>query len=174
MTINTVATDAQMRTVFNLTRFEMGYPQFRFDTVTKLLHDVMLPEIHARMAALYFSPKIIKATRIENIKIFGNGNIRYQIVSDYKSEDGFDVSRAREEGTKRHFIAPTKKLALSWLAGYVRLFSKGHWVRGIRKSNVIKKTRKRMEPKIQKMLDDATDSYYIQLVAAEKGSGGTT
>ena len=154
--------------VFNVTRFEMQYPQFRLDTVTKLLHNVMLYEIHQRMKALYFSEKIIESTRIQNINVDDTtGEITYDIVSDYKSEKGFDVSKAREEGTKRHFIAPNVKLALSWVAGYIRLFSKGHWVKGIRRSNVIKKTRKRMEPKVQKMLNDATDSFYVRLVGGE-------
>ena len=162
--INSVATDDEMKTVFNLTRFEMEYPRFRLDTVTLLLNDVMLTEIHARMRSFYYSPKIIESTRIQNITVDNNGNIDYEIISDYTSEKSFDVSKAREEGTKRHFIKPVFKLALSWLAGYVRLFSKGHWVRGITKSNVIKKTRKQYEPKIQKMLDDATDNFYLKLV----------
>ena len=168
MSLNPVASEDEMKTIYNLTRFEMEYPNFRMDTVKKLLNEVLLSELHSRMKSLYFSPKIIDSTRIENVNIYGNGDINYQIVSDYKSSTGFDVSKAREEGTKRHFIKPNLKMALSWLAGYIRLFSKGHWVKGIRKSNVIKKTRKQMEPKIQKMLDEATDNLYIKLVGERK------
>ena len=125
---DSIITDEHMKNVYNRTRFVMQYPSFRLDTATELLNGVMLPEVHAAMRALHFDQKIIDSTRIQNIRVSADGDIDYQIISDYTSDDGFDVSKAREEGTKRHFIKPVVKLALSWLAGYVRLFSKGHWV----------------------------------------------
>ena len=39
------------------------------------------------------------------------------------------------DGTKRHFVAPVNKLALSWTQGGTRFFSKGHWFRGLRNPN---------------------------------------
>lgn len=42
-------------------------------------------------------------------------------------------------GTKRHFVAPVNKTALSWSQGGTRFFSKGHWVSGIKKSEWIEK-----------------------------------
>jgi len=58
---------------------------------------------------------------------------------------------------------PVNKLALSWLAGYIRLFSRGHWVRGITPSNVIEKTISAMEPKLQQILDERTDQYWDEI-----------
>ena len=37
-----------------------------------------------------------------------------------KTDSGFDVALAREHGTKRHFIAPRVKLALSWITLGIR------------------------------------------------------
>lgn len=47
---------------------------------------------------------------------------------------------AREHGTKRHWIAPRVKLALSWITQGVRLFSKGHYVSGIKSLHIIEDT----------------------------------
>lgn len=162
-----VATDDEMKSVYDMTRFQMQYPKFLLETATDLLLGVMLPEIHAMMRSLGYSEKIIQGTTIQNIRADQNGSIRYEVISDYKSKSGFDVAKAREEGTSRHFVKPVAKLALSWLAGYIRLFSKGHWVRGITKSNVISKTKKRMEPRIQKALDDATDKFFLSITTGD-------
>lgn len=48
-------------------------------------------------------------------------------------------SKFMYDGTKRHFIKPVNKLALSWVQNGTRLFSRGHWVRGVKKSEWIKK-----------------------------------
>jgi len=49
-----------------------------------------------------------------------------------------DVSVFLHAGTKRHFIAPVKKLALSWVQGGTRRFSKGHFVSGIKATDFFK------------------------------------
>lgn len=162
--IQPIASEDEFQTIFNLTQFEIQYPQFRYETTKNLLQDVMLAEIHARMKSLGYSQKIIDSTRIQIDSVDTNGDIDYTITSDYESDTSFDVSKAREEGTKDHFIKPNLKSALSWLGGYIRLFSKGHWVKGITRSNVIRKTRKEYEPIIQKLLDDATDQFYLSIV----------
>jgi len=49
-----------------------------------------------------------------------------------------DVSVFLHAGTKRHFIAPVKKLALSWVQSGTRRFSKGHFVSGIKATDFFK------------------------------------
>ena len=152
--------DDGMKLVFNLTRFKMQYPRFVETVGIKIAEEEILRPIHARMKDFRYSPKIIAATRIEDVKITNDGQLIFDVISDYESETGFDVSRAREEGTKRHFIKPVTAKALRWIVGgFVVAFSKGHWVKGITKSNVIAKTIVEMTPIAQERLNVETDNF---------------
>lgn len=48
-----------------------------------------------------------------------------------------------EHGTRRHFVAPREKLALSWEKNGERFFSGGHFVSGIPARRVLQKARDR-------------------------------
>lgn len=84
-----------------------------------------------------FSQKIIDSTYVESVDVT-TGEIT--ITSDYESEDGFDVSLAREEGTAHHKIIPKNKKFLSWIDNGIRRFSAGHTVKGIPAEKIIEKT----------------------------------
>ena len=149
-----------MRLVFDLTRFEMLYPEFIKTVTPKIADEVILSEIKKRMKDFRYSQKIIDSTRIENLQTDNKGNLEFDVVSDYKSELGFDVAEAREKGTIRHFIKPINAKALRFiLGGFVVGFSKGHWVKGITASNVIEKTVAEMTPIAQERLNKETDEF---------------
>ena len=149
-----------MDLVFKLTRFEMQYPRFVQDRAFELCEEIILGRIHQKMRELEFSQKIIDATRLEFVKIDTDGFIDLKIISDYQSDTGFDVSLAREKGTVRHFIAPVVASVLSWIVGgFIRAFSKGHWVSGITKSNVIEKMTEETMPIVQARLNADTDAF---------------
>lgn len=149
-----------MRTVFNLTRFEMQYPEFVRSIAPKIADEQILKPVHSRMKDFGYSEKIIQSTIIENLQINNLGELEFDVVSDYKSQLGFDVSKAREKGTVRHFIKPINAKALSFIAGgFIRAFSKGHWVKGITASNVIEKTVAEMTPVAQQKLNEETDQF---------------
>ncbi len=155
-----------MRLVFDITRFEMQYPRFVQEKVEKIIHDEMLLPIHKAMRSFNYSEKIIKGTTIENINISDQGYVQFDIISDYKSESGFDVAKAREKGTKRHFIKP---LALGgvlrWIVGgFVAGFSKGHWVKGITRSNIIAKTVETTFPIAQNRLNQETSAFFKETI----------
>ena len=153
-----------LEVVFALEQFRVQYPRWRKETIKQILEDLVLKEIHNRMEQKYFHKKIIQTTRLGKITIESNGDIEYEIISDYESEDGFDVAAAHEEGTKRHFIKPVKKMALHWVSGYIHLFSRGHWVRGLVRNLIIEKTIKERHDMVQKKLDSETDKYFMKLV----------
>lgn len=153
-----------MRLVFDITRFEMQYPRFLQEKVKKIIHDEMLIPIHNNMRKFNYSQKIIRGTTIENIKIDEQGFIQFDVVSDYKSESGFDVAKAREKGTKKHFIKPVVMAVLSWFVGNLRLFSKGHWVKGIVRSNVIQKTVEATFPIAQNRLNQETSKFFKETI----------
>jgi len=149
-----------MKLVFNLTKFEMQYPQFIQSIAPKIADKEILKPIKSRMKDFGYSQKIIDSTRIENLQISNLGQIIFDVVSDYKSESGFDVAKAREKGTIRHFIKPVNVKALSFIVGgFIRAFSKGHWVKGITASNVIEKTVSEFTPIAQIKLNEETDNF---------------
>ena len=150
-----------MKLVFNLTRFEMQYPRFVKTVGIKIAEEEILRPIHLRMRDFRYSDKIIKSTRIENIEVTNTGQLVFDVVSDYKSDDGYDVAKGREKGTKRHFIKPLDPdgTLRFILGGFVVGWSKGHWVKGIFKSNVIEKTIEEMRPIAQARLNKETDDF---------------
>ena len=151
-------------------RFELQYPGFLKIMATKIVNETILDEIHRRQESLGFSKKIIERTYITNIKIESTGEMTFDCISDYESESGFDVAKAREEGTDvgkpghKHWVAPVHRKFLSWIQNGVRRFSPGHWVKGITRSNVIKKTIKEMTPKAQARLDEETDKLLEKIL----------
>ena len=150
--------DDNMKTIFNLTRFEMQYPEFIHTVGLKIANEEILEPIKSRMRGFGYSEKIINETTIQNFTITRNGEFSFTIDSDYKSDDGFDVARGREKGTRKFFSRPTVAKALSWISGgFIRAFSKGHWAGGITASNVITKSISELTPVAQQKLNEATD-----------------
>lgn len=154
-----------MKLLFNLTRFEMQYPRFIEESARKIIDEEILQPIKIAMKSFDYSDKIIDATSIENFFVDSNGFIQFDVVSDYKTELGFDVAKAREEGTKDHFIKPVVKAALSWVIGGLRLFSKGHWVKGFTKSNIIKKTTETRFPIAQERITQESIIFFNRTVS---------
>jgi len=132
----------------------------------KYLNEMLIPLIKGRMEFKKYDQKIIDSTRIDNLVVdMGSGNISYDVVCDYVSVSGFDISTAREKtGTIRHFIKPIKKKALHFIAKGLEFFSKGHWVKGIVASHIISDTMKEMEPFIEIRLENEADSLFQRVV----------
>ena len=141
-------------------KMQVQYPRFLREQVAKIANDEILKPLHSRMKDFGYSQKIIQGTTIENLTIGRNGTMSFDVVSDYTSESNFDVSNAREKGTSRHFVKPVNAKALSFIAGgFIRSFSKGHWVRGITATNVVQKTVQEKIPEAQARLNEATDLF---------------
>lgn len=156
-----------MKLLFNVTRFEMLYPKFIDDVARPIIDEEILQPIKREMKSFGYSDKIIKGTTIENVIITNEGFLQFDVVSEYNADNGFDVAKGREEGTKDHFIKPVTKKALSWIVGgFIRAFSKGHWVKGFTKSNIIKKTLEIKFPIVQERLDQETVIFFNQTVSA--------
>lgn len=132
----------------------------------KYLNEMIIPLIKGRMQFKKYDQKIIDATRIENITIdMEAGNLSYDVVCDYITVSGFDISTVREKtGTVRHFIKPIKKKALHFIIRGVEFFSKGHWVKGIVASHIIADSMKEMEPFVEKRLQDEADMLFQKIL----------
>ena len=127
------------------------HDDFAKNKAKELANKIIVDEITNQMQANEFSEKIWKNTFLSDDVIIdtNKGKIYLKIRSVYKTESGFDVALAREHGTRRHWIAPRVKLALSWITQGVRLFSKGHYVSGIKSLHIIEDTVKSKRKELQ-------------------------
>ena len=158
------STEDRLQIVFKSQQFRLRYPRFVFVKTRRLLDEIILSEIHQKMRNLDFSKKIIDATQLDNIEISMNtGQITFDVISDYKSEDGFDVSKGREEGTKDHKLPKVEGRIYSWISKGKRFFSKGHWVRGIVANRIIRNTVRDKLPVVQKSVDNASSIFYSEI-----------
>ncbi len=164
MSVTISSSQDVMKLLFNLTRFEMQYPRFIEESARQIIDQEILQPIKNAMRTFGYSEKIIDGTFIDNLFVDENGFIQFDVVSDYKSELGFDVAKAREKGTKRHFIKAVTKVALSWVSSNIRLFSKGHWVKGFTKSNIIKKTTETQFPIAQERIIQESVIFFNRMV----------
>jgi len=139
---------------------QVQYPRFVREEAKKIAEDVILKPLHSRMKSFGYSQKIIDGTTIENIIVNRTGSMSFDVVSDYDSELGFDVAKAREEGTIDHDLPKVPGRIYSWIAGgFIRAFSKGHFVKGITATNVVQKTVQEKIPEAQARLNEATDRF---------------
>ena len=124
--------------------------------------DDVLSNIHRDMETNQFSKKIIDSTNVGEINILNNGSsAEIHYISDYTSDDGFDVSKAREEGTRAHDVFPLKPDG--WLS-YIdkntgkRVFRKHTHPSGIKRLLLI-------ETNVKKSKFSFKDSYQKELVS---------
>ena len=157
------STNDALKVVFNLERFSMTYQRFLEFEVKKLVEKITLPTTKRLMRDFRYSQKIIDGTRVGKIQVDSEGFVEYEIVSEL-DRDGYDVAKGREEGTKDHFVKPTLRKALNFIVGGLISFSKGHWVKGIKKSNVIEKSIEMSEDQLQVELDSISDDRLQEML----------
>ena len=84
-------------------------PTLRKFALERAADDAVLTAIHRDMETNNFSKKIIDRTFVGNVDVTNQGRkITVHFISDYISDGGFDVSNAREEGTRDHDVFPKK------------------------------------------------------------------
>lgn len=84
-------------------------PTLRKFALERAADEAVLSAIHRDMETNNFSKKIIDRTYVGETEIIDNGKkIIIHFMSDYVSDTDFDVSNAREEGTRDHDVFPKK------------------------------------------------------------------
>ena len=66
-----------------------------------------------------------------------------------------DVAKFLYYGTKRHYVAPVRASALSWVQNGERRFSKGHFVSGIKPENWIEDNYKLREDRFLTLIENS-------------------
>ena len=80
-------------------------PTLRKFALERAADEAVLTGIHRDMETNNFSPKIIDRTFVGSVDVTNNGKkITVHFISDFVADDGFDVSSAREEGTRDHDV----------------------------------------------------------------------
>jgi hypothetical protein len=145
-----------------LAQLKNNYDEFLLAKVREHVNKIIVDEIISKMQKENFSPKIYQNTYLKDVKLTNRG-IKANIVSVYFTASGFDVAIAREKGTKGHFIKPNTAQALSWITQGVRLFSKGHWVSGIKSLKIIQKTIKEKKPEVQQAIEREFEQWMVRV-----------
>ncbi len=84
-------------------------PTIRQFAIERAADEAILTSIHNDMENNDFSKKIIDRTFVGPIQVTDKGRkITVHFISDFVSDDGFDVSKGREEGTTDHDVFPKK------------------------------------------------------------------
>ncbi|MEM3136733.1 MAG: hypothetical protein QXW37_08460 [Candidatus Nitrosotenuis sp.] len=159
MSVETNISEDLMKLVFRLTRFEMQYPEFIKSRSKFLVESEIVDSIRKKMEEKGYSKKITERVRAEFVGIDPAGIIEYDIVSDFATDEGIDVSKIMEEGRRAFFDKPKIKQALSWISTGIRHFSKGHWIPERPGDRFVSSTIQAMEQKVQDMLNAETDQY---------------
>jgi len=157
MTRIVIKTLAELQTFRNKIRSLRGsIVRTRQINIEHAADEAVLTDIHRTMEMNNFSKKIIQATFVGPIEI-NNRVLKVHFISDYVPDNGFDVSKAREEGTTDHMIRPVNKKYLSWIDpnSGKRRFSLGHVVSGIERLLIIGRTISRNTEKFRDSLERA-------------------
>lgn len=147
-----------------------NYKDFLEKKTTELANKLLVDPIQEEMRAKGVSRKIWENVEVAKV-VVNSAGIYIRIHNEYFAESGFDVALAREEGTDDHFIQPLRDAqqfsrldpaitsnlpkALSWIQNGVRRFSKGHWVSGLPRLNIIQTMLEKQEYELQTQLNDA-------------------
>ena len=96
---------------------KIALPTLRKFALNRTADETVLTAIHRDMESNNFSKKIIDRTFVGESEITNNGKkIAVHFISDYVSDDGYDVSKGREEGTTDHDVFPKKPGGwLTWI-----------------------------------------------------------
>lgn len=151
--IKTVAELKQLQSKFR--SLAVTLPKIQTAVMNDVANDEVLEVIHRKMRANDFSPKIIDSTFVGPTEL-SSGKLRTHFISDYESDTGFDVSEAREEGTRDHLVKP-KKIGgtLRWFAETGEpIFRKKSFPKGIERLLIIERTIKQFENRSLSLFQD--------------------
>ena len=146
-----------------MNQVQIEYPYFVHDTLTKLLQEHIIEKIQREMKLDKISKKIIESTRIgENPIPYKKKSIKWSIVSDYKSIDGFPVAVMIEHGRKAFFIEPRQdrpNATLKFDIDNKIFFSKGHDIPAYPAKNFVRDTVRENRKEVKRQLNLKTKEF---------------
>ncbi len=134
-----------------------AFPLIQTNAVLDFAQNDILAEMKRKMNLEDFSQKIIDATFIGPIVLLPD-KIQVHFISNYVApENNFDVSEAREEGTRDHDVRPLRKGGtLRWFADTGEpIFAKKSHPAGIERLLIIEKTIKENESEVDTLYGES-------------------
>lgn len=131
--------------------------------------ETVLSDIHRDMESQNFSKKIIETTYVGPIQIVQGKSATIHFISDYVPDNGYDVGKSREEGSRDHMIIPlpgNKTGKLWWIdprSGRL-LNSKGHMVKGHVRYLTIERNIAKNTLKMQEAYENNIATSYRQVL----------
>lgn len=147
-----------MGLVFKLTQFEMQYPRFAQQKAEELINKHMVDPIRAKMESNSYSKKITERVRAEFVTVDTDGYIDFDIVSDFTTDEGFDVAKMMEDGRVAYTIIPKIKKFLSFIIDGVRIRTKKSDIPRREGDDFVQSTIDEMEELTQTLLNEETDN----------------
>jgi hypothetical protein len=152
----------------------IDYPHFLEKTLGDLITKHILEKIHKQMRRDGISEKIIESTvsRGHDIDtgyggftVTGKNAVQWNIVSDYKSIDGFPVAVMIEHGRRAFFVKPKEPTkdrphpTLKYEIDDTVYFSKGHKIPEYRARKYVSETIRKNKKKVQRELSKKTKEF---------------
>jgi len=148
-----------MDLIFNLTKFEMQYPEWAKRNALLVINEQIVDIIRAKMEEKGYSKKISERVRAEFVTIDTDGYVEIDIISDFETDKGFDVAKMMEEGRKRYWTEPIKKKAQHWISLGVSFFSRGHWIPMRPGDYIVRDVMDDLEELAQEAMNAKTDEF---------------
>lgn len=134
-----------------------AFPLIQTNAVLDVAQNDILAEMKKKMNFNNFSQKIIDATFVGPIVLLPD-KVQVHYISNYVApENNFDVSEAREEGTRDHDVRPRKKGgSLRWFADTGEpIFAKKSHPAGIERLLIIERTIKENESEVDTLYGES-------------------
>ena len=142
-------------------------PTLQKQAIENVANEQVLDEIHTKMRQNNFSEKIIDATFVGKTEKFGS-KLRTHFISNYVDPaTGFDVSKAREEGTVNNVTRrpknPDGALRIPLPDGNI-LFRKSATPKGMERLLIIKKTVTKAQNEVVTNIQGNLSSLYSKIL----------
>ena len=153
-----------------INQMQIEYPYFVEDTLRELVEKIIIKKIHERMEKDGISKKIIDSTKLGESPIpYKKKSIKWSIISDYKSIDGFPVAVMIEHGRKAYFIKPRQdrpNATLKFDIDNKIFFSKGHDIPAYPAKNFVRDTVRENRKEVKRQLNQKTKEF-IRIMMGE-------
>ena len=153
-----------------LAQIEGQYPSFLVFTLTTILNQEIVDEIHQKMRSGGVSRKIIDTTFLSTVVQKSNNDITFKIISNFVSDTGFPVARIVENGRRAFTINapdptedrpnPHLKFIKNGTANYVKNVN----IPVKPAAKTIQNTINKKIPTVQRRLNQETKKWFRQIL----------
>lgn len=149
---------------------EIQYPAFLVSTLTTILNQEIIDEIHNKMRSENISQKIIDTTFLSTQAKKSEKSIIFVVISNFVSDSGFPVARMIENGRKAYIIKapePTAERPNPHLTPIIegqRKFFKQAKIPVMPARKIIQKTINRKTTKVQNRLNRETKRWFKEIL----------